>query len=580
MAFPILLVTFIFVCQILNVFTYDILGSYAAFAAARSYAVNRNAGWDKEDFDLDANRIAAAKKAYGIAVAIMATYSIPSGKDEEMPSAWSPESDLGISGFIETAKGFAASPSSEMIYAAHRRLSFDKKHSFRVIEYSDEEPCVVAKIFGDNVEFNNMASGEETDRFSVPMKAGYGYPESGESPPAADSWWAQFWQGIMDAAEALLDDFHLKPKKPDGYPVKVARVAFVYDYPTVFARLGGRYLSLGSVGSQKFRIPIYQSCAMPIEPIPTDLVIQEEVETPQLDEKKMQELARETKRKEDAVNAALTTLFNCTSNIQYVLGDPILRPDRQSWPAGTLQWTAATKSVENKAKPPLVRVNPAGHRALSGAGLAQLRTAYRLNQYEIMDEDNNSTCQVAVDERPIQNTIRNEWAGGSPEKWLFDPKKSLEQDNQYRKDVEAWCQKEIDQLRSQTRDLNAILRLYDKIEREEDSEDPDTDQIDDWQDSINDKIEAYNSRYEESIRESRSLISNTVEQCESDEDTWTARKAGESPFIDGNDALKDGCLKQGLGDVEQRLSEYYRAAGKQMELQNSIMDTFMQATGQ
>ena len=75
MSFPILLITFIFALQVIQIYTFDILGTYAAYAAARSYSVFRNhaplAGGNRDA------RQNAALLARDVAAAVLALYSVP-----------------------------------------------------------------------------------------------------------------------------------------------------------------------------------------------------------------------------------------------------------------------------------------------------------------------------------------------------------------------------------------------------------------------------------------------------------------------------------------------------------------------
>lgn len=529
LAFPILLVTFIFICQILNVFTYDVLGSYAAFAAARAYAVHRNQGWET-GWKEEEQQIEAAKKAYGAAVAIMATYTLPSGLEEEdLPANWTAERNLGLQDFINTAQGFGVRISDEIFYTAHVRMNRDEK--FSITEYSDQ-PAVKIELLNDSVGFSVIGLGvdEVARNFVVPMKPGYGYPDSEEEE---GGWFENLTEWIYGLIPGffrdLLDQFGLAPKPQSGFPAKVARVSFTYDYPTILTQLSGGYLAPGSVRQRESRIPIFQSCAAPIETIPTDLLEFVSADTQSTSQDELTDNMEKTKELQNAINGELMVLYECIKEIEEtLLGD---RPDRMVWGNGP-EWNKA----KPEEKPDLVRVNPSEHEALKeGAG---------------------SLTAMYSDLAAVRGAI-GEWTGDE-DGWLLDPRESLLADSTYREDVKGWCQVEIDDLNRRIDNLeDKIDRLEREIDAENEKEEPNDSKID----RLSDEIDELNKE---------------IHALEVEKDIWKDRKANEQVYITENNELIDGCLRNGLANVEAALSRYYEFQAEVVEQESSILDTYFQ----
>ncbi len=550
LAFPMLLITFIFVCQILNVFTYDILGSYAAFAAARSYAVHRNAGWDDEGgFDLDSARQAAATKAYGIVTAIMATYSMPSGDDEQMPPGWSVD-QLGIDVHYNAVQQFNVGISEASYYAAHRRL-----HSnFRIVEYSDELPVVITKLPGDTVAFEIAVSGTHDQTFTIPMKEGYGYPVSvNESPEEESTPWYQWFLDNVITPVAIV--FGLREREYIVSPIKVAKISFVYDYPTVLTQATGQYLSSGFAGQRPLRIGIYQACAAPIEPIPSAIADKLEDVSIGRTEEQANAIANETKEKERAIDMALNELHVCIEIIRAALEHD--RHQREIWKDPEHPpWKVAAGRVHDLE---IVRVNPAHHQALKPGKLNHLLLQYAPDP----------PPADAPDERKIADHIQSTWGNAhNKDKWLLDPRASLLADTLYRKKIQNWIREEIksisDEIIKLTRNIqdleNHVSRNTSRIDAEYEKEEPNY--------ALINTLLNQNSNLNSQIN----TLSETIVILEHDRNVWEIRHRGEQIIIDTNTALIDNCLKIGMSTLEKILKAYYAFVKNTMAEETSVLN--------
>ncbi len=231
LAFPILLITFIFAIQLLFVFIYDILGSYAAYAAARSYSVF-------QDEDL----------AKGVAAAVMSSWTIPA-PGEEKSNEVPPEGVkqfLGIMSYaglcgtgVSNAYGLVSGGTDIGATGLLRyQTALERMVNFKVVK----EPS------------------------GVFLKEGFKYEGTPDYRPLG---WPFGWLQSRLAALGgfwgwLADKF---PNGPPRYEAQMGHVSFSYNYTesmmfTRFSYLGSK----ASSGDGNTLFSIYQSCAMPIEP--------------------------------------------------------------------------------------------------------------------------------------------------------------------------------------------------------------------------------------------------------------------------------------------------------------------------
>ncbi len=221
LAFPILLITFIFAIQLLFVFIYDILGSYAAFAAARSYSTLQDE--------------AVAK---GVAAAVMSSWTIPvlgevRGSGDPPP---------GVSEFLNAMDTMGMSANIEDAYR-----------------------CAYARMSDITVE--------TTDAPGIYLKEGFEYSGASSTSRPLGGFFGSFINTISGWVDDLPDwlswgwDWVVRGLQPKRYQAQVGEVSFSYDFSQsmVFARF--EYLGLPVLAGNGTKLfSIYQRCAMPIEP--------------------------------------------------------------------------------------------------------------------------------------------------------------------------------------------------------------------------------------------------------------------------------------------------------------------------
>lgn len=537
LAFPILLVTFVFVCQILNVFNYTILGSYAAFAASRSYSVYRNAGWDEGGFDLENQQINAARQAYGIAVAIMATYTLPSASNDRMPDHWDARQELGLpDDFWRMADTLSVRSSDRVYFAAHARMRED----FRIVEFGNEAPVEIKLVLNaGGADFVVIDAGSETAQFTIPMKGGYAYPDTAEVELSGYNWFGTVldWLGFVPdipAGNATFFGLPLTQPEPVGHPIKVARISFVYRYPTILASLAGTYLSPGSMGSRDMTFPVYQACAAPIEPVPDGPMemANARIDIPDSDE--VDEDLEETHRLEGEVNRALDQLHDCTEYIRRIIQND--RFDRTSW-ASDPPWSVATP---DQPRPGVIRINPNEHAALSYPAVDALDEAY-LNERE----------------NPVRNAVLG-WSRGNEALWLFDPRASLDDDSAYRSAVMVWIEQEREALRKEINVKEGqINKLNNLIKSENEKDNPSGSRIRRWKAEIK-------------------QLNDEIKELNGELGVWNTRYGEEQATRTANNNARQDCLALRLRAVRERLTAYYAHVADAMGEQSGFIDQYLE----
>lgn len=220
LAFPILLITFIFAIQLLFVFIYDILGSYAAFAAARSFST-------LQDEEL----------AKGVAAAVMSVWTIPTvGElEEELLAAEPPD---GVREFLEFT-----------------RLITGDSEKANLLRYRTALGRMDFKV----------ATNETSNVF---LKDGFMYEGAKEDQRPLRGVWAEF-KVSPNPIYRFIAWIKEKSRKEEEarYEAQIGVVEFSYDFTQtmLFARFSylGRPASTDD-GTRTFRI--LQRCAAPIQP--------------------------------------------------------------------------------------------------------------------------------------------------------------------------------------------------------------------------------------------------------------------------------------------------------------------------
>lgn len=249
LAFPILLITFIFAIQLLFVFIYDILGSYAAYAAARSYSV----------FCPQIGEVEAGKLAKGVAAAVMSSWTI-SGPGEPLQDYAAEEPPDGVREFLAmmSVVGLCGEEGNSL---------------FDLPNLSSGN----VKIGTDGLSRYQTALGRMKD-FSVAnetsgiyLKEGFYYAgkKTVERPMRG------FFGGLIELAKSGLETLGsfgrwiagLFPDGPKRYEAQMGHVSFYYDYSASMIFSQFSYLGSKAASSDKpTAFSIYQTCAMPIEP--------------------------------------------------------------------------------------------------------------------------------------------------------------------------------------------------------------------------------------------------------------------------------------------------------------------------
>ncbi len=242
------------------------------------------------------------------------------------------------------------------------------------------------------------------------------------------------WLGFVpDEPIGDIGFFGIALTEPDpvGHPVKVARVSFTYQYPTILAALAGTYLSPGSMGNRSLTFPVYQACAAPIEPVPEGPMALAEARIDMSSEDEAEDNLERTRELERAINHALDGLHLCIEEIRKTIERD--RFDRSRWPTDP-PWE---KASPDRTRPGVVRINPREHWTLQEGDAA----FYALQE-----------SYASIHELGIQNEIID-WSRDN-DKWLFDPYESLRADNDYRKnDVMVWIEMERKALREEISDV-------------------------------------------------------------------------------------------------------------------------------
>ncbi len=229
LAFPILLITFIFAIQLLFVFIYDILGSYAAFAAARSYSVFSQV----EDVD-------APELAKGVATAIMSSWTIPVGEDVDA----SDPIPNGVTHFLSAMSGVGMGSSD---YLTHRyRVAAHRMSDFTIEQIAVPEVYLKEGFEYKKAETINRQIGGLFGSFIHSIR----------------NWFNAHVGWLSPITNWLADLF-----SPKRYQAQIGEVSFSYDYSQsmVFSRFS--YLGIPALsGDGVTAFKIHQRCAMPIEP--------------------------------------------------------------------------------------------------------------------------------------------------------------------------------------------------------------------------------------------------------------------------------------------------------------------------
>ncbi len=290
-SFPMLLLTFMFTYQILQVYNYDVLGAYAAYAAARSYSVFRNhQGWLAEEQRtgpyserVKAARAKAAVMARDVAASIMAPYTVSYGAFD---TDWAGESMSGDSEVVEERTGvarywdlmtLAGSHGSRLAYrAALARMtrsdsSSDEREPFLITEYGPDGKTSIAvgRRYGES-DVAGVLPITSDGGFDLRFRPGYYYLDNMKQGPeetASDKpWWQQWWDDLCNVTSNFWDSL-FGSEDSDATAMRVARVSFTYRYPLFISFMRHGYLRRDpNVDTSPISIPIYQACAMPIEP--------------------------------------------------------------------------------------------------------------------------------------------------------------------------------------------------------------------------------------------------------------------------------------------------------------------------
>ena len=259
-SFPFVLVLFISAYQIIQVYNFDILGVYAAYAAARSYAVFRNhEGWSDRN---------AAVLARDVAASVMAPYSAP---QREAEHKWQGAMCQGVRNYWQGPVAATEFLGSTVAYrTAVSRMSDDSGGGaglFTVTEYGDEGKSVLrvprdAAPDGTGVHSEDVGSASE---LRLLFREGYGYRKQDEEGGGQSGNW--FWEQVLEYIQDAWDSFW--GNKENRCPMKVARVSFSYRYPLWigFLQRGPLQSRSGAGVAEHLTVPIYQACASPVEPL-------------------------------------------------------------------------------------------------------------------------------------------------------------------------------------------------------------------------------------------------------------------------------------------------------------------------
>lgn len=280
--FPMLLLTFVFSWQLLQVYNYDILGSYAAFAAARSYSVFRDheallEGDPPEDSEafVAATREKALVIARDVAATIMASYTVPRGLEGNFNAKISEHGEKAWE-FLTTAGMFPAG-NMRMFNAAVKRMqerdkfgNTTERSSFKVVEFGADEP----KGWRVNADGGWKDDDEalSTTTFTMPLRKGYVYKEGYDTLATEESdWWGEFWGAVINPVGAIfkaVGSFFAGPPENNMACAKVAQVSFSYEYPLMIGFMRkGLFKQDKNADTSPEPFSIYQTCAMPIEPM-------------------------------------------------------------------------------------------------------------------------------------------------------------------------------------------------------------------------------------------------------------------------------------------------------------------------
>lgn len=282
---PFLLVLFLFAWDVIFFFNYQILGSYAAFSAARSYAV-----FQDEDLARD------------VAAAVMSCATIPVAGDSDRDGYDSVPSQ-GVQAFLDKARGTGFLPGKREggnpFASARGRISFQVK---------------------------------EVDT-GIGMRKGYAYSDSDTtSQGGSGGWFTKLLKklGLEKAGE-----------RNATIPAKVAHVTMTYDYPVLmgYLRTPSFVLPQG-VTNLPASFSIYNACACPIEPKPTALLEMEAAETNQTSVLLAVEDAEELQKRDKAVKSALKEFYVYAQGVHDRLAGELLDAMDYSGP----DWLIVDKS--------------------------------------------------------------------------------------------------------------------------------------------------------------------------------------------------------------------------------------------
>jgi hypothetical protein len=496
-SFPIVLVLFAFAWQMINMYKADIIGSYAAFAAARSYSVFRYAdGFSDEDAVLLARDVAAVAMGALTPHAGKASGNLSFFSPEDMrKSDWLDEIDEvemdwnKVSGFIQNDpsigditdllfdailgfferiissfmdsliesllkpirdKDGGAKPGAEVASAVMRPLGYSshapaeawrRMNRFRIVEYSSGAPKLYTIADGGTVESQTMDDALDYYRFTVPLAEGYTYLVNN------------------DNSEAGL-----------GTHARIAQVSFTYRLPLWlgFVHMSPHRRATDEQRRYGRKFALYQSSAAPIEP-PIEPTKREEADLPEDRTEEMEVLETDLLNREKIMRHTLNDLRAKIRKVYdtiYKSGDKHL--NRSKYPTTLLNapilWFGPPWSndnpVENRPEPATISPAREKHPAFTDLGLANFHNIYLAEVETGADVPASGQASLHNADEPTPAVMN--WATDGVDPPLLDIKKLLYDEFCYRKHLMERIDYELERIKrvedEVTRRANAIAR--------------------------------------------------------------------------------------------------------------------------